>query len=432
MSDLTPEQYAGAEFLAARRVALLADKAGFGKTAQYVRACDYVQAERITLICPRVLRVKEVAEFERWSMFGYAATVIRSVADDIPRGPGLVVVNYDLARQPSVKRRLLERGCDVLICDEAHRAKAPGGKTTTALFGRGGLQKTAKRVWLATGTPTPNGAHEYYVFAKLAGAWVGTYDAFQRRYCRVIDGQYGPKIVGINHDALPELKEALRPFVLQRYSADTSRPPLRLDSVNVDGELPSLEGIDEAALAAILRALEAGNWELLEHPFIATMRRRIGLAKAGGVAKLAAQELRAGVPKMLIFAEHTDVIDSLARELEPFGVGIVDGRTSEKTAERVIRAFVPGVTDGPRVAVIQRMSLKEGRDMLLGRRILLAERAWTPDDNEQMIARADRRGQTEQVHASVCRLPGSLDDAQDRVLARKAKDIASLRIQPLV
>lgn len=434
MHSLAKEQIEGAHFLAGRTVALLADKAGFGKTAQYVRACEIAGADRVTVVCPRVLRPKEADEFRQWSLCGYKSTTIIVSGDaEVPKGDGLVIVNYDLVRNERIRRKLVARGADVLILDEAHRVKDNGSKTTTAVLGDGGLQKTAARVWLATGTPTPNGAHEFFVYATLAGAWSGSYDEFIRRFCVVIDGQYGTKVVGINHANLPELHAMLRPFVLQRYAVDHNRLPLISDSVEIDGAMPALEGVDDTTLAAILRSLEAGKWELLNHPYIATARRRIGLAKAAGVVRMAADELAADASlRMLIFAEHTDVIDQIAGGLASFGVGVIDGRTSPGKTETIIRQFVPGAAGACRVAVIQRMALKEGRDMLAATRVLLAEPAWTPDDNEQMIARTYRRGQARQVRATLCRLRGSpIEAAHDRILIRKARDIESLRVQPI-
>lgn len=426
---LTPQQLEGARFLAARRVAGLWDRAGYGKTAQYVRACDIIGASRITVVCPKVLRKKEVAEFEKWSLFGYRPTIIDSGDADVPKGDGLVVVNYDLVRQPKIKQKLMDRGCDALILDEAHRTKAPG-RTTLAMFGLrgGGLVKTAARIWHVTGTPAPKDAGDMYVFAKVAGAWAGTYDEFTRRFCIVVNGQFGPVVLGTKEETLPELLALLRPYALQRYEVDTARPPLARDEIEVDGALPKYTETDTATLRNLIRAAEAGDWSLLDNPFMATARRRVGLAKAGAIAELAATELDSGHVKLLIFCEHTAVIDEIAGRLSAYGVGIIDGRTSEREMESIVHAFSGAGPVLPRVAIIQRMALKEGRDLIAARRVLLAEPAWTPDDNEQMIARSWRRGQTNNVHASYCWLPGSIDDAVRRVVARREKDGSRLRI----
>ncbi len=417
--QLTTEQLFGAAWLAERRVAMLADRVGFGKTAQLVRACDTVAADRVTLICPPILRTNEVRQFKQWSIFGYPATVLRTAKDEIP-ARGLVVVSYDLARMPNVARRLTKRGCDVLILDEAHRVKTPRSKTTRSIFNKAGIASTAARIWFATGEPTPNNAGEFYVFAKVCGAWTGTYDEFVQHFCLTVDTDFGLKILGTRTERREELKALLAPHMLQRDGIDPERAALTVDEIDVDAEVPRMTIADLMALDRVVKAIQSGDLSFLEDPFIATMRRLAGTAKAAAVAEL----VKGGAAQTIVFCQHTDVIDSIAAETNG---AIIDGRTPGAQRQRILDEFQSGRV---RVLVAHMRAAGEGLTLTAATRVIIAEPDWSPAQNTQAIARAWRRGQTQPVYASFIYLRGTIDDAIRGSLARKTQDIMNLRIQP--
>ena len=342
---LTPKQLDGARFLAERRVAYLADKVGFGKTAQVVRACDLLCAERITVLCPPILRPNEVRQFEQWSLFGYPSAIIRTGKDPVPDS-GLVVCSYQLAQNPRIKRKLIQRGCDVLMLDEAHRAKAPGSKTTKTIFNKAGIASTAARVWFVSGEPTPNNASELYVFARVCGAWQRTQDEFIRHFCIITETDFGPKILGTREDRRAELRGMLAPFMLQRDDVDPERAPLTVDELEIEGAAPDFSGIDPVALRRVTDALAAGDLSMLEDPFISTMRRLVGIAKARPVADLVRIEQEGGAGKTIVFCAHTDVIDTIASELREFysiGYYPTTERTQGKKTNVKVRVTQPGL-----------------------------------------------------------------------------------------
>ena len=424
---LVPEQDYGASWLASRPVAMLADRVGFGKTSQIVRACDFVQAERITVLCPPVLRHNARAQFEQWALFGWPVQIL-STGKDEPAPTGIVVCSYNLARTSAMKEKLRKRGADVLILDEAHALKAADGVTAKAILGKGGIASTAARTWFVTGTPTPNHAGEWFVFAKACGAWPGTYWQFVDRYCVTVDGHFGRKVVGSKAETRAELLAMLAPYVLARDKVEDGRPSLETDTIAVDGAKPDFSGIDVETLAMIEAAVQAGDWTLLDGPSVSTVRRQVGLAKAKACAELIAYEAAENqFNKALVFCQHRDVIDLLASTLPD--VAVIDGRTSAKALEAILASFEPGREGPHRIAVIQWQALKEGRTLTQADRVFLVEPAWTPDDNKQMIARAWRRGQSRPVRASFQHLPGSLDEAVSRVLQRKAADIELISIR---
>lgn len=416
---LTPDQRAGAEFLASSTVAMLADVPGLGKTAQVIRACDMLSVRSATILVPnRTLALNFQMEFAKWSLWGTEAVVLQSGKDEVP-ADGVLLVTYALASRPEVAKRLARRRVDVLVCDEAHALKERGSQRTKTTLRKTGLLGNAARTWLMTGTPAPNHAGELYVFAKITGAWQGSYGAFIERFCILNEGAFGIQVIGSkNHD---ELKALLAPHYLRRDQVE-GRPPLTIDQRYVEAarDADPYEKLAPADLESVKLAIETGNWSLADIPAVATVRRLVGLAKADGVAELANAELDGGFRKLLVFAWHSDVIDRLQSQIP--GSVVFDGRTPQRERETIYRLFQQD--DSLRCIVAQMTAAGTGLTLTAANRVIIAEPAWTPDVNDQAIARAWRKGQASPVLASFVGLKGSLDQRITAALHRKSEDVA--------
>jgi len=418
---LTRDQLDGAHFLSRSSVAMLADVPGLGKTAQVVRACDLLGITSAIVVVPNsTLSINFAGEFQKWSVLGHDLHVIRSGKDEIPLS-GVVFVTYSLLTQPRVLQKLRRRGAEVLICDEAHALKSPDAARTKAVMLKKGLLGIAGRIWLLTGTPAPNHAGELYVFAKCCGAWPKSYNQFVRQFCVLDESAWGISVIGSKNHA--ELKALLSPYVMRRTNVE-GRPALTVDKAFVEaarGADPYAALPDEQR-AVVERAIETGDWSLADVPAIATVRRLVGLAKADGVAELAASELEAGYNKLLIFCQHTAVIDRISTLLD--GAPVYDGRTPPRERERLYKEFQQD--GGSRVLVAQITAASEGLTLTKANRVLLAEPSWTPHNNTQAIARAWRKGQAQPVLASFVSLKGSIDERITAALHRKSTDVAQL------
>lgn len=416
---LTPDQQAGAAFLARARIAMLADVPGLGKTAQVVRACDLLQVRTANVIVPnQTLAVNFAAEFQRWSLLGHDTHILRSGADAIPPR-GILLTTYALASRKEVLRQLLKRRVDVLICDEAHALKERSAQRTKVVLRKTGLLGKADRTWLLTGTPAPNHAGELYIFAKLTGAWPGSYGEFIERFCIVNENAFGIQIIGSkNHD---ELKALLAPHYIRRTQVE-GRPALNVDTryVAATSKIDPYEKLAPADLESVRLAIETGNWSLADIPAVATVRRAVGLAKADGVAELVNAERDGGFKRVLVFAWHSDVIDRLQSLIS--GSVVFDGRTPQREKERLDAAMK--TDDGPPVVIAQLAAAGVGYTWTRYARVVIAEPAWTPDVNDQAIARAWRKGQASPVLASFVALKGSLDQRITAALHRKSEDVA--------
>ncbi len=419
--QLTADQIAGAEFLAARPVAYLADVPGLGKTGQFVRALDYVGADTSTIICPPALRTNMQAETDKWSLLGREIRVIASGSDVIPP-TGHIAVSYALARRPDVVKRLRKRKPGVLICDEAHALKDREAMQTRAICGASeGLGKWPTHFWWISGTPAPNHAGELYPFLRKAGAWTGGYASFLNKYCNVAVNAAGREVVSTKD--VEGVRALLAPIMTRRTEV-VGRPPMSEDVAAVDGDgADPFAQLSDAERAAVLEAVESGNYQFGEIPHVATIRRLVGHAKVKGAIDLATTCLEGGHHKLLIFGIHRHVLGEIWQGLSAYGARLILGGC--KDLDAIVSEFQdPRSTCRVIVANIQ--AAGEGLTLTAASRVLIAEPSWTPKDNAQVIARAWRRGQTRPVHASYVCLRNSLDARVTATAQRKARDVSAI------
>jgi SNF2 family DNA or RNA helicase len=419
---LFPYQQAGADFLADRTKALLADGMGLGKTAQAIVAANKIGAQTVVVICPAIARINWRREFDMWGA-----------------GQELYVESYDtIVRRKDARQRVQDMQPDVLILDEAHYLKSRTSKRTQSIYGRycigGGLSDTAGRVWLLTGTPAPNDVSELY--PHLSGLWPDLlpsdkkFHSFITRYCHVDATPFGIKVIGNKKDTLPELRSNLQSVMLRRRAEDVLKdlPPIVWQEVEIEPdeispELAALEGSEE--LKALRAVMDDETIEMadVEGVAMATLRRMTGAAKANVIGGMLADELGANAyDKVIVFAHHKEVIKSLRALLEDFDPVVINGETTNARRQEAIDRFQ---TDPScRVFIGQIQACATAVTLHAASQVVFAEASWTPSDNAQAAKRAHRIGQTRPVMVRMIGLAGSIDAAVTRVLARKSRQIS--------
>lgn len=421
---LFPYQAEGAVFLAKRDKALLADSMGLGKSAQAIVACQAIKAKKVVVICPAIAVPMWVREFPKWTI-DYEITPY--------------VVSYDrVALRADIRAAIEAMQPDVMILDEAHYLKTRTSKRTKTIYGqfcRGdGLIKCAKRVWIMTGTPTPNDVSE--LFPHLRALWPdvlpapGNYDAFIKEYCNVVATPYGLKVVGNKN--VPELRKALSNVMLRRRAEEVLKdlPPIMwedtvLEATEAIKELDQFENSEEMlVLKEILKTLETDD-PLPDTVAMATLRRLTGMAKAPAIASMLVDELdQKQYEKVIVFAHHRDVIARLVDELHDFGVAVITGSTPQISRAHAIDRFQTDPTC--RVFIGQIQACATAVTLHAAHHVVFAEASWTPSDNVQAAKRAHRIGQTRPVIVRMIGLAGSIDEAVTAVLARKSRLISEV------
>lgn len=420
MTQLYPYQEEGAAWLAGKRAALLADEMGLGKSAQAIVAASYAfddtATPKIGVICPASVRENWRREFAK-----FWPNLVK---------PDLFVESYDeVARNPSTFPAAL----DYLILDEAHYLKSPQSKRTRVILGEkcdgSGLVANAKHVVLLTGTPMPNDPSELWpalraLFPEAITGSSGRPDAFWqyvKRYCKTIDNGFGLQIVGAkNHE---KLRDALKPFMLRRTKDQVldDLPSITFDELYVEGGVPAeLQG---AEIRRVAEALDADGVDGLRKiaPHVATLRRLTGMAKVAPVVEWVKDFLANSDRKIVLFAQHRDVIDALRESLLDRFTCVVDGHVPPKQRQRAIDEFQ--LHPDFRVFIGQLQAAGTGITLTAASDVLFVESSWVPAENSQAAMRVHRIGQKNACMIRFATLAGSIDERIQQAVRRKTADI---------
>lgn len=419
--ELFDYQRDGVSFLSARKAALLADEPGLGKTAQAICAAKEIEAETILVICPKSPIGNWHREFRLWW----------------PGGPTPTVINFDLfsSRDPQPRiKELFGQHWDVVIIDEAHRLKSPGALRTKNIYGK--VTPAAQRVWLLTGTPTPNHNGELYTHLKAVVPEylkndrneIMSVEAFEDLYCKVdIHPDWGRRVRGNKNT--PGLRDRIKPFFLRRKKVEVLRdlPPLRFSEFPLQNWNKKMRpNVPEAEIPELPED-ELIEWLRSNEVHISAERRLTGLVKVPGIIDVISDELD-GMPyqkrKLIVFCHHKDVMDSIQEKCKGLTFARIDGSTTARQRDKAVRDF----QENPEVTVFlgQINACGEALTLTAASEVLFAEFSWTPSDNYQAACRAHRIGQNSGVNARFLVLPGSLDEIVGSVAARKAREIAEL------
>lgn len=219
------------KFAAGFHGVLLAMGMGTGKSLVACMLFLYLMARRVLIACPlRVIQVW-VAQFERH--IGIPVILV-ALDDDVAsvskkqqlaaekmrlaatmQIPFIAVINYDSAWREPFASWAEKVQWDLVIADEAHRIKAPGGKASL-FFKR--LRLHANYRVALTGTPMPHGPMDIYAqFRFLDVTLFGpSFTAFRTKYA-VMGGYQRKQITGFQ--SLDEL-EAIMSRITFRVGAE--------------------------------------------------------------------------------------------------------------------------------------------------------------------------------------------------------------------
>jgi SWI/SNF-related matrix-associated actin-dependent regulator 1 of chromatin subfamily A len=420
---LTPKpfQLTGADFLAGRTRALLADEPGVGKTAQVVLACQQLGARTVRVVCPAVGTEHWKREFARWWK------------GDSPR-PVLEITSYDHARVIAKMAGRITM-VDVLVLDECHYAKNPSAARTLAVFGKGGLGWFAKRIWALSGTPAPNNVSELWPMLRAYGATKMDFEAFKMRFCHV--DQLG-KVRGSRASAMPELRGILKPYTLRRKKIDVLPELGAIDIqpwfVTPSAQFVSYELGEQARKeeAELRKAIENKTPDdllafLAGHQEFATVRRYNALLKVPAVFEQVMFEIEGGLlDKVVIYGYHKEPLDILARlfnKHDDVGAVVIHGGTQQKDRDALIQEWKsPG---GPRVMLASIIAAGVVLDFTEAHQGIMIDMDWVPGNNKQAMERMHRHGQQYPVSIRVAN--GSpVDEIINDVVARKTKELTAV------
>jgi SNF2 family DNA or RNA helicase len=233
-------RFATEHFAAGRRGVLLAMGMGTGKSLVACMVLLSLAARRVLIVCPLRVVPVWVTQFERHvdkpvvlaaldEEIGSVAEKKEWAAEKMKLAqtlgrPFVAVINYDSAWRDPFAAWAEKQNWDLVIADEQHRIKAPGGKAS--LFFKRMRLHANHRVGL-TGTPMPHGPMDVYAqFRFLDMSIFGpSFTAFRTRYA-VMGGFQRRQITGFQQ--LDEL-ERLMNLITFRVGAEVLDLPPATD-----------------------------------------------------------------------------------------------------------------------------------------------------------------------------------------------------------
>lgn len=383
--------------------AILGDAPGLGKTRTALLACRESD-KRPVVICPAIvkshwLREAALMEVRPHRVLSY---------DELVRGG-------DGFRGELVSRYADSDG--VLLVDEFHYCKNQSQRAK-AIFGKNGLAQWFT-TWPLSGTPMPRQPEELWnVLSCIAPGLVLRYGfktraQWQEHFCQMrgslVRGVWREKAVGVKNAEL--LKTMLAQVMLRRTLDEVGLdvPRIFWQALELDSEAvltPDLfNGSEEQVVSMVM-----GRVPKSAH--VATLRRRIGEAKAGAVVKHVQAALDGGEEKIVLFAHHTSVLDALGAGLRDYGVALIDGGVSPRGRDIAVDRFRKDPMT--RIFLGQNIACQTGMDGLqsVASRAILVEPDWTPDVNLQLAYRVARIGSNaSRCIAQMVTLAGTLDEA---------------------
>ncbi|XP_014676460.1 PREDICTED: SWI/SNF-related matrix-associated actin-dependent regulator of chromatin subfamily A-like protein 1 [Priapulus caudatus] len=383
VAALLPFQRVGvARGIAARGRLLLADDMGLGKTIQALAIAAYYRREwPLLVVCPSSVKRAWADAVARWlpSVAAGDVVVVDAARGAVAADAEVVVMSYDVMTRR--ERALASCPFRVVIFDESHFLKdAKSARTRVAL-------------------------------RAVAPATFRSFREFGARYCAARQTRWGWDYGGASN--LAEL----------RAVADAAGVILRRTKREVLSQLPAkrrcavlLGGVDAAsARDAATRDLsgERCSGALLEL-FAATAR-----AKAAAARDYVLDLLEGESAKMIVFAHHRCVMDTVAAGLSARGHRHVrvDGATSSDL--RASRCDEFQTRDDCKVALLSIRAAGAGLTLTAASLVIFAELFWNPGVLMQAEDRAHRIGQRDSVDVRYLVAKGTADDQLWPLILRK-------------
>ena len=415
--NLHPYQVDGVEFLRSKKRAYLADEMGLGKSAQMICASE----GETLIVAPATL-----VDSKTWQ------TQVDLWADDPSR---FTITAY--SRIPGRKERKMTatpreeffKHWDTVILDEAHYLKNSNAIRTKATRA---VLKNADRVYMASGTPIPNWAHELFVPLQIlnpqdavGGRRFGSYWRWVERWFRVTDSPFalGALEVGkmkgcgpaCDRRSLDDPCEHYKEFVaenmgdqfLRRLRDDVLQdlPPLQLQEVKIPmkpKQWTEYRRMREQYIAEVGDEEQVAWSVAARHTRLDQITTSLDLLNPGPVedytknsGKLERLEADLGelTRPVIVVGHYRATIEAAAQVARSLGrrVATIHGGTRAKDRAKHVEDFQAGKID---VLVGSYDTISEGLTLTAADTMILVEKSYKSARNEQVIRRIHRLGQT--------------------------------------
>ncbi|MFT4263297.1 MAG: DEAD/DEAH box helicase [Nocardioides sp.] len=415
------------------RTVLLADEPGLGKTAQALLAAQAANAYPLLVVVPNVVKTNWAREAARWTP-SKTVSVVHGNGADVDGYADIIILNYEILDRHV--GWIGDHGFRGMVVDEAHfikNKKSQRSQNVLELADRIRQRVARPLIMALTGTPLINDVEDFLTIWRLLG-WIdevrptpmlmarleetgltpadhGFYVAarqavvdmgiVRRRKIDVAADIPARRIadlpVELDDSDARSIKAAERELALRLVNRYDSAIAARREHRGEDAEGVRPGDIDDELIRRV------AGWELSDSEDetgenVFSMVRRIGQAKAGLAADYAAQLARSA-GKVVLFAKHIDVMDTMGEVLERRGIRYTEIRGGQSSTAR--QQAIDSFTNDKDVQVIvcSLTAAGVGVNLQVASDVVLAELSWTDAEQTQAIDRVHRIGQTEPVTA---------------------------------
>ena len=412
---------------------------GTGKSLTAIALANAWEARTILVICPVAVIPVWPAQFARHSLQEYVCVTLNSgmpikkrlekARDALDLGrPTVLVINYESVWREPFASWALRQKWDLVIGDELHRCKAPGGKASWFMTALG--KRATHRLGL-TGTPCPHSPLDIYAQYRFLDPRVfGTsFARFKARYA-VMGGFEGRQVVSYqNEEELHDKIYSIAYRVMKRDVLDL--PPvvteerfceLGLAETKAYKDLKTefytwlAEGKEVTisnALVKLLRLAQVTGGHLkTDTGAIVTL----GTSKADALRDLL-EDLPADEPVVVFCRFHADLDEVRRVAAEERTVAELSGRMNE------LALWQAGKRD---LLATQIQSGSEGIDLTRAAYCIFYSVGFSLGQYMQACARVDRPGQTRPVTLIQLMAKGTIDEQVYDALAKRQEVVESI------
>lgn len=423
--------------------ALLALEMGVGKTLVALMVLAAMAARRILICCPlRVVPVWE-QQVERHLDLPLIVVTLDDSAGSVANKkklaeeklrlaeatgrPLAVIINYDSVWRAPFAEWAEHQQWDLIIADESHRLKAPGGKASLA-FKR--LRSRARARLALTGTPLPHSPLDAYAQFRFLNQTIfgPSFAAFRQKYA-VMGGFQRKQVTGFQQ--LDEL-EALMKIITCRVSKDVLDLPPETH-VTYECELSPealrvYRGLEEDfvaevrdgrvtaanAMVKLLRLQQvAGGWVKTDDG----QYHRVDSAKQNLLADTL-EDIGAGEPVVVFCRFHAD-LDAVHEAAKTAGFESLElsGRRDE------LKRWQDG---DAQVLAVQISAGGVGVDLTRARHSIYFSLSFSLGEYDQALSRVHRPGQTRPVEHIHLVARNTVDRKIMRALEKRAEVVEAI------
>lgn len=432
---LRPFQRAGVKYLVRNTSSFLADDMGLGKTIQALALLWHTEGFPAVVVCPAGLRLNWAKEAKKW----LPGVDVGIFPNRVPQ-EGITIVSYASLKK-YVKVTEGSQKPKVAIFDESQylkNGKAQRSKAAAELIGVGMLDKV-ERVYMLTGTAVLNRPIEFPNQLELMGKLkdFGGFFPFAKRYCGAFKTRFGWDFSGASNTE--ELAEKLRAVgYIRRTKEEVLKelPPKQRTTITVpinnrkeynqaQQNLFSYLNNQEISPDDIKRFAKAKKFskeDLDELEDEGKLERLVSSFKASGARSNAAElvlitnlkriaaegKVKATVDwvkdfldsgeKLVVFAHHRSVINSLATELEKvvgYPIPKITGSQKDYEKQQAVDDFQEG---DAKVILVSLKAGGLGLTLTAASNVLTLELGWNPALHNQCEDRCNRIGQKNAVN----------------------------------